>query len=246
MNAINCTSCVDHARAYLSRQLILARDDCPFGSEIRTHRDFLVTPSTTAPCQSRDIYSEALMQTRLNAFALKDLKSAGKAKGLNRSFVRIEQTALIDDALTKKLLECGETLHTLDQTLVITLNELPHPAINFFDKKKMLSNVYQLKDQGVEFAHDSFNINYESIGIFTTLNLFEYIKISLSTLDLSLKLTANPELFNRIYEHMTQQTQDTKVAFIADRVEHAASHVLARALPFDYFQGSHYSPADNL
>lgn len=246
MNAINCTSYIDRAHAHLSRQLILTRDDRPFGSEIRTHRDSLLVPFSSAHGQSRDIYSEALMQTRLNAFALKDLKNAGKATWLTRSFVRIEQTALIDDALTEELLECTETLRTLGQTLAITLNELPHPAISFSDKKKMLRNVYQLKDQGVEFAHDSFNINYESIGIFTTLNLFEYIKISLSTLDLSLKLTANPELFNRIYEHMTQQTQDTKVAFIADRVEHAASHVLARALPFDYFQGSHYSPADNL
>lgn len=103
-----------------------------------------------------------------------------------------------------------------------------------------------MKDHGIEIAFDDYKIDDESIEIFTTLNLFDYIKISISSLDLNLKLSGNPELFNRLHERMTMLTHNTKVSFIADRVEHAASHILARALPFNYFQGSHYSPADNL
>ena len=246
MNAITCASRLDCANTHLSRQLILTRNDYPFGSEIRTSRDHTFAPYASTAGQSTGAYKEALMQTRLNAFALKDLKTPGKATWLDRSFVCIEQSALIDNALAKELLECSEILRTLGQTLVITLNDLPLPAIDFTNKKKILHNLYQLKDHGIEIAHDGFNINYESIEIFTTLNLFDYFRISLSTLDLSLKLTGNPELFDRLHERMTMQAHDTKVAFIADRVDHAASHVLARALPFDYFQGSYYSPAENL
>ncbi|MFU2328616.1 EAL domain protein [compost metagenome] len=251
MNATECVPRFDRANQYLSRQLILTRDDRPFGSEIRVKTDdsqFLSTLASYAPAthQMSSIYSEALMHTRLIAFSLKERNASSENKYLSRRFVCIEQSALINAALTEELIQCNEALRGFGQTLVVALNELPFPAVNFTDKKKIIHNVYLLKDHGIEIAFDGFNIHDESIEIFTTLNLFDYIKISVSTLDLSLKLTGNPELFNRLYERMTLQAHNTKVSFIADRVEHAASHVLARALPFDYFQGSHYSPADNL
>lgn len=251
---MNATESVPHPKRtnhYLSRQLILTRDDCPFGSEIRITPDRFQTLSTLASCapgsdQMSGIYSEALMQTRLAAFSLKDRNTSRHSKYLGHRFVCVEQSALAQAALTEELIQCSEILRGFGQTLVVAVNELPLPAISFSEKKKILHNVYQLKDHGIKIALDGFNIYDESIEIFTTLNLFDYIKISISTLDLSLKLTSNPELFNRLYERMTLQTHNNKVYFIADRVEHAASHVLARALPFDYFQGSHYSPADNL
>ncbi|MHC8285313.1 EAL domain-containing protein [Pseudomonas sp. XS1P51] len=192
------------------------------------------------------IYSEVLMQTRLIAFSLKDRNKANENKYLSRIFVCVRQSDLADSALTEELIQSADALRDFGQTLVIALNELPLSAVSFTDKKKILHNVYLLKDHGIEIAFDDYNTRDESIEIFTTLNLFDYIKISVSTLDLSLKLTGNPELFNRLHERMTMLTHNTKVSFIADRVEHAASHILARALPFDYFQGSHYSPADNL
>ncbi|MGY2338198.1 EAL domain-containing protein [Pseudomonas sp. SDO5532_S415] len=251
MNATECVPRFERANHYLSRQLILTRDDCPFGSEIRIKSDdsqFLSALASYAPATNEmsAIYSEALMQTRLIAFSLKDRNISSQNKYLSRRFVCLEQSALADAALTEELIQCSEALRGFGQTLVVALNELPLPAVNFSDKKKILHNVYLLKDHGIEIALDGYNIYDESIEIFTTLNLFDYIKISISALDLSLKLTSNPELFNRLYERMTAQAHNTKVCFIADRVEHAASHVLARALPFDYFQGSHYSPADNL
>ncbi|WP_095197016.1 EAL domain-containing protein [Pseudomonas sp. Irchel 3A7] len=251
MNATECVPRFERANHYLSRQLILTRDDCPFGSEIRIKSDdsqFLsaLASYASATNEMSAIYSEALMQTRLIAFSLKDRNISSQNKYLSRRFVCLEQSALANAALTEELIQCSEALRGFGQTLVVALNELPLPTVNFSDKKKILHNVYLLKDHGIEIALDGYNIYDESIEIFTTLNLFDYIKISISALDLSLKLTSNPELFNRLYERMTAQAHNTKVCFIADRVEHAASHVLARALPFDYFQGSHYSPADNL
>jgi hypothetical protein len=247
MNATGSVPIYDHAEHYLSRQLILTRDDCPFGSEIRIHFD----DSASAPCapegyQMSGIYSEVLMQTRLIAFSLKDHNTTDGNKYLSRRFVSVGQSDLANSALTEELIQAGAALRGFGQTLVIALNELPLSAVSFTDKKKILHNVYLLKDHGIEIAFDDYNIDDESIEIFTTLNLFDYIKISISSLDLSLKLSGNPELFNRLHERMTTLTHNTKVSFIADRVEHAASHILARALPFDYFQGSHYSPADNL
>ncbi|MDR6608804.1 MULTISPECIES: EAL domain-containing protein [Pseudomonas] len=192
------------------------------------------------------IYSEVLMQTRLIAFSLKDRNTTNGNKYLSRRFVCVGQSDLANFALTEELIQAGATLRELGQTLVIALNELPLSAVSFAEKKKILHNVYLLKDHGIEIALDDYNIDDERIEIFTTMNLFDYIKISISSLDLSLKLSGNPELFNRLHERMTMLSHNTKVSFIADRVEHAASHILARALPFDYFQGSHYSPADNL
>ncbi|AWM91331.1 EAL domain-containing protein [Pseudomonas sp. 31-12] len=247
MNATMSASHIYRASHYLSRQLILTRDDCPFGSEIRIQFDASQTHASYAvPQEINGIYSEVLMQTRLIAFSLKDHNISSKNKYLSRRFVCAGQSDLADSALTEELIQSSDALRNFGQTLVIAFNELPLSAVSFIDKKKILNNVYLLKDHGVEIAFDGYNIENESIEIFTTLNLFDYIKIPLSALDLSLKLTGNPDLFNRLHERMTMLTHTTKVAFIADRVEHAASHILARALPFDYFQGSHYSPADIL
>lgn len=251
LNATGRAPQYERANYYLSRQLILTRDDRPFGSEIRIKFDdnqVLSALASFAPQtpQLRGIYSQALMQTRRVALSLKNSSTVSENQYPSRRFICLEQSALIDCALSKELIQCNETLQAFGQTLVIALNELPLPAVSFTDKKKILCNLYQLKDHGIEIAFDGFNIYDESSEILTTLNLFDYIKISISTLDLSLKLTDNPEIFNRLYERMTQQAHTTKVSFIADRVEKAASHVLARALPFDYFQGSHYSPIDNL
>lgn len=251
MNATGCTSHVNGADHYLSRQLILRRDDCPFGSEIRiNHEGRQALPphaSWTLPAhQISGLYSEILMQTRLIAFSLKGRNTVAGEEYFSRRFVCVAQSDLVDSALAEELIQSGEALRDLGQTLVIALNELPLSAAGFNDKKKILHNVYLLKDHGIEIALDHYTPHDESVEIFTTLNLFDYIKIPVSSLDLSLKFNGNPELFNRLHERMVTLTHNTKVSFIADQVEHTASHVLARALPFDYFQGSYYSPADNL
>ncbi|MGL6246344.1 EAL domain-containing protein [Pseudomonas sp.] len=248
MNATMSASHIYRANHYLSRQLILTRDDCPFGSEIKIQfNDSPTHAAFVAPMQQMSgIYSEALMQTRLIAFSLKDHNIPSKNKYLSHRFVCVEQADLADSALTEELIQSSDALRNFGQTLVIAFNELPLSAVSLTEKKKILNNLYLLKDHGIEIAFDGYDMNDESIEIFTTLNLFDYIKIPLSTLDLSLKLAGNPDLFNRLHERMTMLTHTTKVVFIADRVEQAASHILARALPFDYFQGSYYSPADNL
>ncbi|WP_454837043.1 hypothetical protein [Pseudomonas veronii] len=192
------------------------------------------------------LYSEVLVQTRLIALSLKHRNTTDENKYLSHRFVCVGQSDLANPALTEELIQTDTALREFGQTLVVTFNELPLSAISFADKKKILHSAYLLKDHDIKIALENYNTDDEIIEIFTTMNLFDYMKISISSLDLSLKLSGNPELFNHLHEHMTTLTHEKKVSFIASRVEHAASHILARALPFDYFQGSHYSPADKL
>ena len=44
---------------------------------------------------------------------------------------------------------------------------------------------------------------------------------------------------------MLQLISNTKISFIADNVEFADTALLAKYLPFDYFQGGYYSSAEN-
>lgn len=251
MNATGCTSHVNGADHYLSRQLILRRDDCPFGSEIRINHEGRQALPSHASCtlpahQMSGLYSEILVQTRLIALSLKDRNTSSGKEYFSRRFVCVAQSDLIDTALVEELIQSGDALRDFGQTLVIALNELPLSAASYQDKKKILHNVYLLKDHGIEIAFDHYNFHDESVEILTTLNLFDYIKIPVSALDTILKSSGNAELFNRLYDRMVTLIHNTKVSFIADNVEHTASHILARTLPFDYFQGSYYSPADNL
>ncbi|HEY0288944.1 MAG TPA: EAL domain-containing protein [Pseudomonas sp.] len=251
MSVTECISASNYVNHYLTRQVILARDDSPFGSEIRVQFDansYLSTDPVWKPSagQMSEIYSNVLIQTQLTALSLKEQNTNSQKKYLHKRFVGIEQPDLISTVLTEELIRTHETLRNLGQTLVITLTELPLWAASVKNKKKILRNVYLLKDYGVEIAFDGYNLHGEAIEIFTTLNLLNYIRTSVLSLDRSLKSNCNPDLFNQIHDVMVTLTHNNKISFIADRVEHAASHILARALPFDYFQGSHYSPADNL
>ncbi|MDE1167892.1 MAG: EAL domain-containing protein [Pseudomonas sp.] len=249
MNASQRFQLANDTDFYLSRQLILKRDDRPLGSEIRIlleQQPRSLDPGTRLSSNKLAcIYSEMLMHTQLMAFALK-----GHVKPLERTFSRrfvcIAQPDLADPALLEELIQSGEMLRNHGQTLVVSTNALAPADASFKHKKKIIKHVYLLKDHAIELALDHHNPHHESFEILTTLDVFDYIKIPFSSLDLSLKLNTNPDEFNQLYDRMSSLKQRTHVSFIADNVEHTASHLLARALPFDFFQGSYYSPADPL
>jgi EAL domain-containing protein (putative c-di-GMP-specific phosphodiesterase class I) len=251
MNASGCTPLTSDTDYHLTRQLILKRDDRPFGSEVKIHvRAEQNEPSSSRPTHSASemscLYSEALMKTQLIAFSLKEHNATAVRTDFNRRFVCIAQSDLTEPALVDELIQAGDALRSYGQALVVSLSERPRSSFGAHDKKKIIHHLYQLKDNDIEIAFDHYPPEEDSAEVLTVLNLFDYIKVSFSALDLSLKLNANPELFSQLYERMATLTRTTKVAFVADRVEHTASHILARALPFDYFQGSYYSPADGI
>lgn len=61
-----------------------------------------------------------------------------------------------------------------------------------------------------------------------------------------LSLNTHSDLFNRLYDRMLELISVTRVSFIAEQVEFADSAMLAKNLPFNYFQGGYYSPAESL
>ena len=249
MNSTGCSSRAKAPDRTLTRQLILSRDNSPFACEIRLTSEgsrSLLEPSqlpaaaltSCAPC--RDI----LQQPRRERSISQASGSPLVKKYLNRTLIRLSEPSLSSFALTHELIQAGRNLRDIGHSLVVSLSTQPlwEPGSKY--KKNIVSNMYSLKDHGIEIALDGVNIQNEAMTGKNTLNLFNYIKLSVSSLDQCLKLNGDPEFLNRLHDRMVTLSHNHKISFIADRVEHIESHSMARALPFDYFQGSHYSPAD--
>ncbi|RON57423.1 EAL domain-containing protein [Pseudomonas frederiksbergensis] len=244
MNAIGGTSPAQAPHRYLTRQLILSRDDRPFASEISTTTEAdrplpALSSWTTQAGQSRERGSDTLTHMHRG-------RSPTPKKYLNRTVVRLSELSLASFALAEELIQSGNNLRDLGHTLVVSLKERPFWEVDSKYKKNIIYHMYRLKDHGIEIALDDYNLQREALTCFTTLNLFNYIKVSIASLDQCFKLNSNPEFFNRLHDRMVALIHNNKISFIADRVEHIEGHSLARALPFDYFQGSYYSPADHL
>ncbi len=247
MNASDRFPLANDTDFHMSRQLILKRDHRPLGSEIRIVMDqaprSLDPGSRLSNHRLAVTYSEMLMRLQIEAFAFKGhIKALGQS--FSRRFVCIAQPDLAEPALLEELIHCGTILRSHGQTMVVTTNALTPACISFKTKQKIIKHAYLLKDHGIELALDHFNPHLGSPELLTSLTVLDYIKIPFSSLDLDLKLSENPALFHHLHEWMTALEHRTKVSFIADNVEHTASHVLARVLPFEFFQGHFYSPAD--
>ncbi|MFJ7796043.1 EAL domain-containing protein [Pseudomonas sp. NPDC096950] len=246
---MNATGGISPAKApyrYLTRQLILSRDDRPFASEISTSPPPATSSWTTQAGQLCERYSDPWVHMHREPFSLKERRSHNPEKYLNRTILSLSELGLARFALTNELIQAGDNLRDFGHTLVVSLKGRPFWEVDSKYKKNIIYHMYHLKDHGIEIALDDYNIQREALTRFSTLNLFNYIKVSISSLDLCLKLNSDPEFFNRLHDRMVALTHNNKISFIADRVEHIESHSLARALPFDYFQGSYYSPADHL
>ncbi|RON45300.1 EAL domain-containing protein [Pseudomonas frederiksbergensis] len=246
MNATGGTSPVKAPHRSLTRQLILSRDARPFASEIKTRP--LPAPSswTTQAGQLCEHSGAPLVPVHREPSPQKDHRLHNPGKYLNRTFLCLSEPSLASFALADELIRSGNNLRDLGHTLVVSLKGQPFWEVDSKYKKNIIYHMYHLKDHGIEIALDDYNLQREALTRFSTLNLFNYIKVSIESLDQCLKLNSNPEFFNRLHDRMVTLTHNNKISFIADRVEHIEGHSLARALPFDYFQGSYYSPADHL
>lgn len=227
---------------YLRHQLILARDGRPFGSEIRIVMEpgFGRLSTSKLAC----IYSEMQMHIQLMAFLRKDpvLQAQGD---VTRRFVCIAQAGLADPALHEELIQGGEALSHYGQKLVVTMDEPPDPDTSLECKNKIMKHIYLMKDHGVELALDNYNPLRDGFDINKASSLFDYIRVPVSLIEQHYSLSALPELFDQVYERMTSLKRNSQASIIADSVVHAENHMLARALPFDYFQGDGLVPASD-
>lgn len=215
----------------LARQAIVERTHALWGSEISVvgsgHRE-----------QLEVAYREAL---QLSYPRHKALQQVG------HRLVNIDQAALMNEPLVKDIIAAAHVLKTHGQTLTLSLHNplgaLPDPA----ERRGMVRQLYKLKDQGcIKLAYSGYTLDTTRGDLLIELDLYDYIKMPFPDSALRLSLNTRSGLFDRLYDHMLELINATGVRFIADHVEFCDSAMLAKNLPFKYFQGGYYAPADRL
>ncbi|MBK5438178.1 MULTISPECIES: hypothetical protein [unclassified Pseudomonas] len=235
-----------------SRQAILERSCTLWGSEIRVHAEHALDtlPDDVRPFYSEQLkyaYSEALQHTKPNSFAREGKRlRVDKSPGLHK-FFRVEQSLLMNEDLLKEIINTSAILEKHKQQLIVsvenTLDTLPGPV----ERRNMIRQLYSLKDRStIKLAYNNYTLHTKNTDLLIDLSLYDYIKMPFPDSALRLSLNTRSGLFDRLYDQMLGLMSTTRVSFIADNVEYADSALLARRLPFDYFQGPYFSPADSL
>jgi hypothetical protein len=242
----------DSVEFTFSRQAILERSCALWGSEIRVHAEHVLDnlPADTCAFYSEQLkvaYSEALQYTKPSSVVqpAKRLR-VDKRSGLHK-FLRIEQSLLMNEDLLKEIVSTSNTLEKHKQQLIVsvenTLDTLPGPV----ERRNMIRQLYSLKDRSsLKLAYNNYTLDTKKADLLTDLSLYDYIKMPFPDSALRLSLNTRSGLFDRLYDQMLGVMSTSRVSFIAENVEHTDSALLARRLPFDYFQGPYFSPADSL
>ncbi|KJZ50997.1 MULTISPECIES: hypothetical protein [Pseudomonas] len=214
------------------RQAIVDRSHALWGSEIR-----IAWPHTRALPETA--YKEALHRI--------DVRRSVSPPSRSHKFLHIDQAALMNADLHKQIVQTAQSLekHSPPLTLCIDnpLDALPSPV----ERRAMVRQLYKLKDQcGITLAYNNYRLDTKQADLLIDLELYNYIKMPFPDSALRLSLNTRSDLFDRLYDRMLALINTARVCFIADTVEFADSALLAKHLPFEYFQGGYYSPADCL
>ncbi|MBC3304299.1 hypothetical protein H0Z09_24500 [Pseudomonas sp. SWRI18] len=225
-------SSADPVGFHLVRQAIVDRSHTLWGNEIS------LACADTFP-SLEDAYGQALLRICAPPKTAQPVVS--------HRFLRIDQAALMNESLHKKFVQAARSLdkHSHSFTLSIDnpLDALPGPV----ERRAMVRQLYKLKDQcGITLAYNNYRLDTKPADLLIDLKLYDYIKMPFPDSALRLSLNTRSDLFDRLYDRMLELIDATRVCFIADTVEFADSALLARHLPFEYFQGGYYSPADCL
>ncbi len=165
----------------------------------------------------------------------------------SHTFMHINQAALMNEVLHTMIINTALSLEKHRQAFTLSidnpLDALPGPV----ERRAMVRQLYKLKDQcGVTLAYNNYRFDTKPADLLIDLKLYDYIKMPFPDSALRLSLNTRSDLFDRLYDRMLELISATRVCFIADTVEFADSAMLAKNLPFEYFQGGYYSPADCL
>jgi len=246
------TSPAEIAELKLFRQAIVERSYALWGNEIRitSERNLLNLPEHLHPLyriQLKCAYSDALSHFERRTTTNISHLPPTSAQPATHKFLRIEQSALMYEDTLKELIQAAHTLETYKQQLVISvenpLDALPGPT----ERRAMVRQLYTLKDRsGIKIAYNNYTLDTKQADLLIELKLYDYIKMPFPDSALRLSLNTRSDLFDRLYDRMLELISATRVSFIADMVEFSDSATLAKRLPFNYFQGGYYSPAENL
>lgn len=218
--------------ANIVKQAIVDRRHTLWGSEIR-----VTCRNNRQSVESA--YSEALrhLTPRRNAVN----------PPMSHKFLRIDQFALMNEYLHKRIIQTAQALEKHNQRLTLSidnpLDALPGPV----ERRAMVRQLYRLKDKScITFAYNNYRLDTKPADLLIELELYDYIKMPLPDSALRLSLNTRSDLFDRLYNRMLELINATRMSFIADAVNFSDSAVLAKNLPFEYFLGGYYSPADCL
>lgn len=235
-----------------SRQAILGRNGTLWGSEVQVYA------SPAFDGERHDIhsfyfeqlkyaYSEALRRVEPTAFTKEAKRLHVEKQPVLYKFFRIEPSLLMNEDIVKEIIATSHTLKKHKQQLIISVENslaaLPDPA----ERRRMIHQLYRLKDRSsLKLAYSNYTFTTKPADVLSDLGLYDYIKMPFPDAALRLSLNTRSGLFDLLYDRMLGLMSASKVSFVADNVEHADSALLARRLPFDYFQGRYFSPADSL
>ena len=234
------------------RQAIVERNCTLWGIETRvdstTH--LLTLAHERYPMHREQLqcaYREALqLLTPRSTNATRKLPPASRYPVIHK-FLHIDQSALMCQDMLKKIIQTSDTLEKYQQQLVISvenpLDALPGPQ----ERRAMVRQLYTLKDRSsIKLAYNNYRLDTKPADLLIELKLYDYIKMPFPDAAIRLSLNTHSDLFDRLYDRMLELISATRVSFIADKVEFADSAMLAKHLPFNYFQGGYYSPAESL
>ncbi|MCU1753117.1 EAL domain-containing protein [Pseudomonas sp. 6D_7.1_Bac1] len=227
------------------RQSILKRNDELFGNEIHAKATQQNVPLTKGyqplhPDHPLTIYREVLTRIQLNAIS----QPPPATNTPNKLFVTVNQSSLLDKALIKEMNNAQAILKEHQQQLIPSINSSAFTSFNLKEKRTIISHIHLLKDNGIEVAFAGYDFSDNRAEKLISLALFDYIKVDLTYTNFDIMVENSQDFFNRSYDTLSRMSHDSKIKFIADRVEHKALHTLARSMPFDFFQGRYYSPTE--
>ncbi|PQO99690.1 EAL domain-containing protein [Pseudomonas frederiksbergensis] len=231
------------------RQSILKRNDELFGTEIyakATKQQMPINKGYQQPHLDHPlaIYREVLMRVQLNALSQTEAAPSPSTQAPNKLFVTMSQSALLDKTLIKELSDAQTILKRHEQQLIPSINGSSFLSFNLKEKRTIINHIHLLKDNGIEIAFDGYDLSDDSVEKLISPTLFDYIKVDLTRSNFDIMVENSQDFFNRSYDCLSSMIHDSKIKFIADRVEHKALHTLARSMPFDFFQGRYYSPTE--
>lgn len=217
------------------RQAIVDRGHAWWGSEISV-------ADGVDPEQLESACTEALRHIHPPRKTLKAVSPA-----TSHTLLRMGQSALMNDDILKAIIQAARALEDHKQPLTLSLDNpldaLPGPV----ERRAMVRQLYKLKDHsGITLAYNNYRLDTKPADLLVDLELYDYIKMPFPDSALRLSLNTRSDLYDRLYDHMLELISACRVCFIADQVEFADSAMLAKNLPFEYFQGGYYSPADCL
>ncbi len=230
--------------AYLFRQPILRRDGTPFGCEIQVCAAIKSSDALERTLSGTylDInFSEELTQNHLAKNSLIERSVFLVPDTVSRVFIAVGLRDLLNTMQIEYIICASDAFKIQGQMLTVSIEEGALPLGTTEEDRTLIGHIYLLKDSGVEIAFSSFNLLEGGPKIQNTLSICNYIKVDFRKSQLGEKLSAKPESLNRLHDYMNIITHTKKVIFVAGRIEHEGNHVLARSLPFDYFQGDYYS-----